>query len=238
MKQHPLKAIVTGGTLGIGLAIAKALAKEGHHVAICARNAEDLDRAKHALQKINPSVQVLTFAADLADQAQALRFANHIIEYWGALDVLVNNAGVFISSHIATEAEGTLEKLINTNLYSAYHLTRALLPLLLQSKRADIYNMCSVASRMAYPSGGSYSISKFALLGFSMALREELKPKGVRVVSVMPGATWSNSWAGIDLPEERLVQANDIAIAVMAAINMSRSAVVEEIVIRPQLGDL
>lgn len=98
--------------------------------------------------------------------------------------------------------------------------------------------MCSIASKIAYPNGGSYSISKFALLGFSKVLREELKPTGIKVTSILPGATWSNSWAGVDLPEDRLMQAHDIAIPVWSALSMSPSAVVEEITIRPQLGDL
>ena len=98
--------------------------------------------------------------------------------------------------------------------------------------------MCSIASQIAYPNGGSYSISKFALLGFSKVLREEMKNKGVKVTSILPGATWSNSWAGVDLPESRLMQATDIANATWSATTMSPSAVVEEIILRPQLGDL
>jgi len=98
--------------------------------------------------------------------------------------------------------------------------------------------MCSVASLIAYPNGGSYSISKFALLGFSKVLREELKEFGIKVTSIMPGATWSNSWAGVDLPKDRLMMANDVAQVILSAIKMSDSAVIEDIVLRPQLGDL
>ena len=98
--------------------------------------------------------------------------------------------------------------------------------------------MCSIASLNAYPNGGSYTISKFALLGFSKVLREELKDKGIRVTSVMPGATWSHSWDGADFPEDRLMKSEDIALVVSNAIDLSPNAVVEEIIIRPQLGDL
>ena len=104
--------------------------------------------------------------------------------------------------------------------------------------KGHIFNMCSVASLMAYPNGGSYSISKYALLGFSKNLRLELKDKGIKVTGIMPGATWSASWEGVELPEERLMQASDIALAVWSATQMSPSAVVEDIVLRPQLGDL
>ena len=98
--------------------------------------------------------------------------------------------------------------------------------------------MCSTASTSAYTNGGSYSISKYALLGFTKNLRQELKTEGIKVTAIMPGATWSDSWAGFDAPEERLMQARDIAEAVVAALRMSAAAVVEEIVLRPQLGDL
>jgi len=157
---------------------------------------------------------------------------------WGTVDVLINNAGVFLPGAISEEKDGNLEFQIETNLYSAYHLTRAVLPMMLPQKSGHVFNMCSVASFMAYPNGGSYSISKFALLGFSKVLREEMKPKGIRVTSIMPGATWSNSWAGVELPEDRLMAANDIAETVWAAYHLSKSSVVEEIILRPQLGDL
>lgn len=101
-----------------------------------------------------------------------------------------------------------------------------------------IFNICSVASLKAYSNGGSYSISKFALYGLTQNLREELKTFGVKVTAVLPGATWSNSWAGADLPDERLMDALDIAKCIFNAAQLSPAACVEEIIIRPQLGDL
>ena len=98
--------------------------------------------------------------------------------------------------------------------------------------------MCSIASVAAYPNGGAYSISKFALLGFSKNLRSEMQPLGVKVTAILPGATWSDSWAGVDLPTERLMQAADIADICWAMWNLSPSAVAEEVILRPQLGDL
>ena len=165
-------------------------------------------------------------------------FADFVKQQWGEVDCLVNNTGVFLSGEITAEPDGQLEKQIETNLYSAYHFTRAMLPVMLAKGSGHIFNMCSIASLIAYPGGGSYTISKFALLGFSKVLREELKNKGIKVTSIMPGATWSDSWAGVTLPESRLMQASDIALAVWGAWQMGPSAVVEEIVVRPQLGDL
>jgi short-subunit dehydrogenase len=98
--------------------------------------------------------------------------------------------------------------------------------------------MCSIASIKAYPNGGSYAISKFALLGFSKVLREELKEYGVRVTAVLPGATRTASWDAIDLPEDRFMRAEDVAETVFSAYSISERSVVEEIIIRPQLGDI
>jgi short-subunit dehydrogenase len=98
--------------------------------------------------------------------------------------------------------------------------------------------MCSIASIKAYPNGGSYAISKFALLGFSKCLREELKSFNIRVTAIMPGATLTASWEGVDLPEERFMRVEDVADTIYGAYSLSGRSVVEEIIIRPQLGDL
>jgi short-subunit dehydrogenase len=105
-------------------------------------------------------------------------------------------------------------------------------------KSGHIFNMCSIASIKAYDNGGSYAIAKFALLGFSKCLREELKAHGIRVTAIMPGATKTASWDGVDLPEERFMKVEDVAEMVYAAYSLSGRSVVEEVIIRPQLGDI
>ncbi len=233
-----MKVLITGSTKGIGWAIAEKLAENGCHIFLHGRNADDLKKNKATLEKKHPNCDVFTAASDLSTKDGVKQLVAAVQKHWSVLDVLINNAGVFLPGNITEEADGTLESQINTNLYSAYHLTRMMMSSIHKSKQAHIFNMCSIASKIAYPNGGSYSISKFALLGFNKVLREELKPKGIKVTAILPGATWSNSWAGVDLPHERLMEANDIAIAVWSAIQMSPAAVVEEIVLRPQLGDL
>src|SRR5262249_49506501 len=133
---------------------------------------------------------------------------------------------------------GTLEKMIAVNLYSAYHVTRALVPGMINRQKGHIFNICSVASFQAYPNGGAYSISKHALAGFSKNLREEMKPYGVKVTTVYPGAAFTDSWAGSGVDPQRIMEAGDIAEMVFAASRLSPQATVEEILLRPQLGDL
>ena len=233
-----MNVVISGGTKGIGRAIAEAFANKGANIAVAARNVADIEAMQNTWKTTYPTQQLLTFEANLAKKEDVLAFGTFINEHWKQIDVVVNNAGTFIPGAIHEEADGVLETLIETNLYSAYYLTRSLLPAMIANQSGHVFNICSVASVKAYPNGGSYAISKFALLGFSKNLREELMPKGVKVTAILPGATWSDSWKGVDLPEERLMQANDVADVIVATYLLGPAAVVEEILIRPQLGDL
>jgi len=232
------RAVVTGATKGLGLAIAHQLAAAGYDVLIGGRNLPELESTVTALNQQYPGTCASYAQADLSNKAEVFSFAQSVLAEGQVVDVLVNNAGIYHPGDVTTEEDGRLEKLIETNLYSAYHLTRQLLPAIKNSRSGHIFNMCSIASLAAYPGGGSYSISKFALLGFNKALRAELQDQGVKVTAILPGATWSDSWKGVDLPLDRLMQANDVALAVMACLQMSPSACVEELILRPQLGDL
>jgi len=229
-------AVVTGGTKGIGRAIIDRFAAAGFDIATCARKESDLNELKSTIESKH-SVKVTTFVADMSNKEHIQHFAEKVKQLQ-PVEVLVNNAGYFIPGSVLDEADGALESMINTNLYSAYNLSRLLVPAMRARKSGHVFNMCSIASIMAYPNGGSYAISKFALLGFSKVLREELKAHGVRVTSVLPGATLTASWDGVDLPDERLMKPEDVAETIFSAYSLSKRSVVEEILIRPQLGDL
>src|SRR5688500_13347289 len=231
-----MNAVVTGSTKGIGRAIVFALLKEGWNIAITSRHEADLDLMKEEIRNSFPGNDCLFHRVDFSIKAETLEYGQEINRQWNKIDLLVNNVGLFLSGAAHTETDGALENMIETNLYSAYHLTRALLPSMMNQKKGMIVNMCSIASFMSYPNGGSYTISKFAMLGFSKVLREEMKAHGIKVTSIMPGATWSDSWKGADFPDERLMPPEDIAEIVLALTKMSPASVVEEIIIRPQLG--
>lgn len=238
MKMKARNAIVTGSTKGIGRAIVEELATLGMNIILVARTENDLLNQQNELIKSHPDLNISYYSCDLAEKDEVKKLGNQIREDFDQIDVLVNNAGVFLPGLVTEEPEGQLESQIQSNLYSAYHLTRSLLDMIRGNETSYIFNICSVASIMAYPNGGSYSISKFALLGFTRALREELKATHVKVSAILPGATWSSSWTGVDLPENRLMKPEDIAKLISCAIGLSDSATIEDIVIRPQLGDL
>ncbi len=230
--------IVSGGTKGIGRAVIEKFASQGFDIITCARNAQGLENLKSLIEKDYPDVSVMVKQADLSDKNQVKAFCEFVTSLNRPADVLVNNAGYFIPGEIATEPEGTLESMINANLFSAYYMTRGLVAQMKVKRIGHIFNLCSIASFMAYPDGGSYAISKFALLGFSKCLREELKTSGIRVTAIMPGATRTDSWNGTTLPDDRFIKPQDVAEAIYSAYTLSERTVVEEIIIRPQLGDL
>lgn len=229
---------VTGASRGIGRAIVEAFASAGADVAFSARTLQHIQALEAELKSKFPHQRFFGISADLSDKNQAISAANQAIESLGHCDVLVNNAGFFLPGGTLTEEDLTFEQMMNANVASAYHTTRVIAPKMQAAKTGSIFTICSTASIMAYVNGGSYCIAKHALLGFNKVLREELKPHGVRVTSVLPGATLTDSWSGTDLPESRFIAPEDIANAILDVCRLSNRTVVEELLIRPQLGDL
>lgn len=230
--------VVTGGTKGIGRAIIERFALEGFDVITCSRHESDLESLRKDFLVAYPGVHVSVFKADMSEKLQVKAFTEFVNGLGQPVDVLVNNAGYFLPGEIATEPEGTLECMIDANLYSAYYTTRGIVGGMKEKRAGHIFNMCSIASIKAYANGGSYAISKFALLGFSKCLREELKTYNIRVTAVMPGATKTRSWEGAGFPDERFIKIEDIAETIYTAHALSTRSVIEEIIIRPQQGDI
>lgn len=230
--------VVTGGSKGIGRVIIEKFMVNGFDAVTCARRKDELNAVERELNSRFPDRKFYYQTADVSRPEEVKRFAAFVTELNRGVDVLVNNAGYFVPGSIADEPEGTLENMMNANLFSAYHITRALLPVMKHQRNGHVFNMCSIASIKAYANGGSYAITKFALLGFSKCLREELKEWNIRVTAVMPGATRTASWDGVNLPEDRFMKPEDVADMVYASWAISGRSVVEEILIRPQLGDI
>lgn len=228
----PKKLVITGGTKGIGLETAKIFLENGFEVITCASSEESVNK----LKKDFPQIHV--YQCNMKEKSECKNFADIIKRDFGKIDVLINNAGKFIPGQIHKEDEETFEDLMHLNLFSVYYLTRELLPGMIEARQGTVINICSTASITPYTNGGSYCISKYALLGFSKVLREEMKEYNIRVISVLPGATYTPSWEGVDLPVERFIPAEDIARVSWESYNLSPRTVVEEVLVRPMLGDL
>ena len=221
-----LTVVITGASRGIGKALAQHFAAAGYELLLSARQAQGLEATINTLREQFPGIT-----------KQATELGRWCLSF-SAPDILINNAGFFQPGSLADEPMGQLENQLHVNVGSAYHLTRALLPSMLQRGTGHIFNICSIASLQPYPNGGSYSISKYALHGFTQNLREELKPTGIKVTGVYPGAVLTDSWGNFDNSSGRIMETDDVAKMVVQAAQLSPQACVEQIVLRPRLGDL
>ncbi|TXH21450.1 MAG: SDR family NAD(P)-dependent oxidoreductase [Chitinophagaceae bacterium] len=232
-----MNIVITGASRGIGFAIAQKFAAHGYDLIITSMNEDSIIKALNQLKNEFPNIKIYAAAYDLSIKAKAIAFGQWV-QSIGGTQVLVNNAGTYLPGKI-TDIEGDiLEQQISTNLMSAFYVTKEILPVLQKTEKSHIFNICSIAALKAYENGGAYSVSKYALKGFNDNLRLELMPMGIKVTGVYPGAVLTDSWAGFDNTNHRIMEAKDIADMIFQATQLSTAACVEEIIIRPVLGDL
>jgi NADP-dependent 3-hydroxy acid dehydrogenase YdfG len=232
--------LITGASQGIGAAIAKVFAAEvpGVRLALTARNEKKLQAVARLCAKAGKHVQVVVFPCDVRNEASVAAMAAAVGERFGGVDVLVNNAGKFVGAPFTEMTVAAFDEMIAANLRSVFLVSRAFVPGMITRGRGDVFNMSSIAGFTAYPGGAGYSAAKFGVSGLSKVMRAELRDKGVRVCCVYPGATVSPSWAGSGVDEARMMPAADVARAFLDVYRLSRRTVVEEIVLRPQGGDI
>jgi len=229
--------VVTGASQGIGRAIAEAFsARDAAKVALVARTRPKLDTVAEACR--DRGGEPLVVPTDVTDDAAVTAMAETVRSEWGTPDVLVNNAGHF---DYAPLDELTLEGFrdqIDVNLTGAFAVTKAFLPAMREQESGHLFFMGSVASIMAYPGNAGYCAAKHGLRGLARVVREETKDEGLRVTTVLPGATDTPTWAGVDLPEDRFMAPGDVAQSVVNAYHLSDRTVLEELLLRPQEGDV
>jgi NAD(P)-dependent dehydrogenase (short-subunit alcohol dehydrogenase family) len=227
-------AVVTGASRGIGLAIARALASAGAEVVITARHPKPLEAARRLIPE---ALAVRVDATRPSDVAQLVRIVRR---KFGRLDILVNNAGVFTYKPFVRTTMRDWRANLETNLTSIFLATQAALPLLKRSRHADIVNILSLAAVQAFPKCSAYTASKSGALGLTRVLGEELGGEGIRVTAILAGSTDTTMIEEFDFPvhRERLLQPEDVAAAVLAALTAPARARVEEIVVTPSAGRL
>jgi len=239
IKQKIMKnALITASTKGMGRATAIALAKEGINLALCSRNAADLAAFKDELSALNPAIKVFTAVTDVSIKQQLLDFAAGAEQALGTISIIVNNAGMYEHQSILNDDDTTLQKQIGTNLAPAYELYRYFGKKMIAAKEGHIFTICSVASLNPIAEAGTYSVTKYALLGLNKVMRTEMQPHGVKVTAIIPGSTLTDSWKGMEVDKDKMVLPEDIASAIVNIYKMSAGANVDEIIIKPAFGQI
>ncbi|WP_316791954.1 SDR family oxidoreductase [Pedobacter frigoris] len=226
-----MNAIVTGATRGIGKAIAVKLAETGYNLALCSRNVDELEQVAQDLKHTN--ARIFTHRADCSIKTEVYDFCNAVQQEFESIDVLVNNAGIYLPGLLLDEADDQFEKQINLNLNAVYYLSKFFGKMMREQQKGHIFNICSIASKQIVENAGSYSVTKAALLSLNHVFREELSKYNVKVTAILPGSTLTSSWEGTAIPHERFVQPDDIAKTIHTILNLSSGVNVDEVTIKP-----
>ena len=230
-------ALITGASRGIGLALAHALAAEGCSLVVTGRYRSGLIRAGRELEKHR--VTVLVVACDIRDPAAVDSLQQQIRGCFRQLDILINNAGVGHSNQNVDQLNFRIwREVMATNLDGLFLVTHAVLPLM--KRGGTIVNNLSIAAKRVFPGSSAYNASKHGALGLTNTLREELRPRGIRVIALMPGATdtaiWKTLWP--EAPRRKMMSAETVAMAVVNALKLPPESVAEELLLLPAAGTL
>jgi len=229
--------LITGAGQGIGRAIARAFAAEKDARIVL------ISRTEHKIESVaeecrRRGAETLVLPCDVTDEKAVQLAAGRVMDSWGVPDVIINNAGVFEPGAIQDTSVPTFRYQVDSNLTSAFIVTHVFFKEMMARGSGHIFYMASVASIRPYAGGAAYCAAKHGLLGLARVVREETKDSGLQVTILMPGATFTPSWDGTDLPEARFMPPEDIARTVLDVYHLSDRSVVEEIIIRPQKGDI
>ena len=232
-------AAITGAGSGIGRALADALARRGAHLSLCDIDENGLAETVARCQT-HGGVRIRSQRLDVADRAGMYEWADRVVADHGKVNLIVNNAGVALGATVEAMSYEDFEWLMNINFWGVVYGTKAFLPHLKESGEGHVVNLSSVFGLISVPSQSAYNAAKFAVRGFTDTLREELRPKGIRVIALLPGATdtaiWQTLWP--QAPRRKMMSAQTVAQAVVNALLLPENSCVEKLVIRPAAGTL
>jgi meso-butanediol dehydrogenase / (S,S)-butanediol dehydrogenase / diacetyl reductase len=234
MKTKPLSeqvAIVTGGGSGIGRAFTEALASAGARVVIASRRADVLRRSADEINAAVASELVFPYEFDIRNPAQTEELVVDVYERWQAIDVLINNSGLAIPETVEAITDEGWKTVMDTNLRGVMRLVRAVLPLMRKNDFGDIVNVSSQAGKHGYADVPSYCASKFGLLGYAEALRDDVRKSGanIRVFNFCPGLVDVENSGSDQLPREGFVHVANMARTLMYALSLDRNVVLEDV---------
>ncbi len=222
-------ALITGGSSGIGLAIASALLAEGMAVAIAARDKQRLDGARKSLEK--EGGKIIGIPADISKADQVVAFVNQAVDIFGRIDLLVNNAGVAKFNPIETLSEEVWDETQNINLKGAFLSTKAVLPVMKQQRSGYIINIASIAGKSGFSGASAYCASKFGMIGLTESLLEEAIQHQIRATAICPGYVATPMVRGVSIPQEEMIPPEDIGKLVVGLLHLSPHTIIKEIVV-------
>lgn len=225
--------LITGASKGIGRSTALVLAREGYNLILCSRNLSTLEELHSEISALNPECIVHLYALDLSDREQLQTLTDSLDEKAIHTDILINNLGIYQPAKLLEEPDENFLEMMQVNAFVPYFLSKALGRKMAERKAGHIFSIGSVAGKSAVAGAGSYSVSKFALYGLMLNLREELRASGVHVTVLMPGATLTASWEGTKIDTERFIQPEDIAETISNCLKLSKGANMDEISLSP-----
>jgi NAD(P)-dependent dehydrogenase (short-subunit alcohol dehydrogenase family) len=230
--------IITGASQGIGAAIAREFARAvpGARLALVARNAGNLQRTAAACTKLGAKPRV--FVCDVTDTTSVATTGAAVTKAFGPVDVLVNNAGVFTGRPFLEMPVTEFDALLAANLRSVFLVSKAFVPAMVKCGRGHVFNVSSIAGLEAYPNGAGYCAAKFGVTGLGKVMRREFRASGVLVTNVYPGATWTPSWKNSGVAATRMMPASGVARAIVETWRLGPETFIEELVLRPPLGDV
>ena len=230
--------ILTGASSGIGLAIARRLSREKARLCLVARSEDKLEAIAEELGR--GAERPMIAAADVTKDEQVKAAVEGAVSRLGSIDVLVNCAGTVYFNPIVDTTEEQWDQVVDSNLKGAFLLCKHVMPHMLSRGRGDIVNIASIAAHQGFESSTAYCAAKHGVLGFSRALALEVRKRGLRVITVSPGSVDTPLWDPMEWSPDRtkMLRAEEVADAVVAALTISRTAAVDELIVMPQEGVL
>jgi NADP-dependent 3-hydroxy acid dehydrogenase YdfG len=233
MKKNKGLAIVTGASQGIGAAVAKGLASDGYRVVLIARSRQNLDKVYDEIMELgNSTPEPIVLQLDITDYARLDDAVRSINQKYGAIDILVNAAALFMDGSL-NESVDSFKKIIETNVVAQYAMLKTVAEVMKVQRSGYIFNIASRAAKYGFPGGGAYGSTKFAFAGLAESLYRELAPLGIRVTSLCPG--WVNTEmakiAGTPLKDEEMIQPDDLLNTIRYLLNLSENVCIKEIVL-------
>jgi 3-oxoacyl-[acyl-carrier protein] reductase len=224
-------ALVTGASRGIGFAIAKKLAEMGAKVGLCGRDEKRLAAAESELKSSGSSA--LAVAADVSRSADVSALVRKMEQAFGPVEILINNAGIGYFGPTHEASEENWDSVLDTNLKSAFLLSRAVAPGMMRLQRGHIINIASLAGKSAFAGGGIYCASKWGLLGLTQCMAEDLRPHGIRVSAICPGSVNTDFSPHVGKDPRKMLQPEDVAHAVETIVTQEPQSFISEILLRP-----